>query len=166
MSELKVDKEEVKQVEVSKEEVKQVKVEKEEVKVVDKKAVDNNNDIFITEEDRFTIPIKYYLEDREPVIEGFSDAYLPNEKEIHSFDVYFKYPSQKDVEYIMSVKPIQNIESAEILDFIELENVRLITLLRGWSMERSLEDLAQIHPTIVKALRAKISEKIAGNGLF
>ena len=145
--------------------VEEVKVEEVKVEEV-KKEVDNNDDIFITEKDRFTIPVKYYLEDKEPMVEGFSDEYNHKDQKLHSFEVYFKYPSQKDFEYIMSVKPIQRIQDAEVLDFIELENVRLVTLLRGWSMDRSLEDLAQIHPTIVKSLRAKISEEIAGNGLF
>ena len=80
--------------------------------------------------------------------------------------MHFKYPSQKDAEYIMATKPIQNIEDAQILDFIELENVRIVTLMRGWSMSRPLTDLAEIHPMIVKAMRAKVSEQIGGNGLF
>ena len=155
--------EEVKNMDVK---VKENNKEKVKENVVEVKKTDNNDDIFITEKDRFTISIKYYLDGKEPIIEGFSEGYSYKSQEVHSFDVYFKYPSQKDVEYIMSVKPMQNIENAEIVDFVELENVRLITLLRGWSMDRPLEDLAQIHPTIVKALRVKISETIAGNGLF
>ena len=126
----------------------------------------SNDDIFITEKDRFTIKISYYIDKKNPIIEGFSDDYAPNGKEIKSFEMYFKYPSQKDAEYIMATKPINSIEDAQVIDFIELENVRLVTLMRGWSLERPMTDLAQIHPAIVKALRAKVSEEIAGNGLF
>ena len=139
----------------------------EEPKVEVSEPVDNNDDIFITEKDKFTIPMTYYMnEKREPFIEGFSEGYDPDGKEIHSFEMYFKYPSQKDAEYIMATKPIQNIEDATVIDFIELENVRIITLMRGWSMKRPLTDLAQIHPTIVKAMRTKVSEEIGGNGMF
>jgi hypothetical protein len=132
----------------------------------EKVKIDNNDDIFITEKDRFTLTIEYYLENKDPIIEGFNDSYSKEGKEVHSFDMYFKYPSQRDTEYIMSVKPIQSIEDAEVLDFIELENVRIMKLMRGWSMSRPLEDLAEIHPNIVKALRRKMSETIGGNGLF
>ena len=151
----------------SKAEEPKVEPKAEEPKVEVSEPVDNNDDIFITEKDKFTIPMTYYMnEKREPFIEGFSEGYDPDGKEIHSFEMYFKYPSQKDAEYIMATKPIQNIEDATVIDFIELENVRIITLMRGWSMKRPLTDLAQIHPTIVKAMRTKVSEEIGGNGMF
>jgi hypothetical protein len=143
-----------------------VEIEEKKIEIEEKKKVDNNDDIFITENDKFTLSVKYYLEGKEPIVKGFSDNYNDRNKEVHAFDVYFKYPSQKDAEYIMSVKPIQSMEEAKVLDFIELENVRLMVLFRGWSMNRPKEDLANIHPTIIKALRAKMSDEIAGNGLF
>ena len=138
----------VEEVKAPVEEVKAPKVVKEKNKEVksEKVKIDNNDDIFITEKDRFTLTIEYYLDDKEPIIEGYNDSFNKTGKDIHSFDMYFKYPSQRDTEYIMSTKPIQSIEDAEVLDFIELENVRIMKLMRGWSMTRPLEDLAEIHP--------------------
>jgi len=130
------------------------------------KATSKNDDIFITEKDRFTIEIVYYIENKMPIIEGIDENYESDGKNICSFEMYFKYPSQRDAEYIMSTKQIKSFEDANLIDFIELENVRLVTLMRGWSISRPLEDLASIHPEIVKAIRLKVSNKIGSVGLF
>lgn len=165
----KVEEPKVEEVKVEEPKVEEPKVEevKAEKPKVEKPKVDNNDDIFITESDTFEIDVEYYLDDlREPVIKDFDEEYEGTDKKTHSFNMTFKYPSQKDTEYIMNSRPIQSIEDAQFADFIELENVRLMTLVRSWTMERPLTDMAQLHPKIVKALRAKVSEKIAGNGLF
>jgi hypothetical protein len=129
------------------------------------KAKGKNDDIFITESDRFDILMKYYIEENEPIISGFDDDY-DDAKEAQEFTITFKRPSQRDVELIMATKAIEDFNEATLVDFIEVENIRMMTLIRSWSLDRPLEDLSNIHPKIVKAIRTKISEQIGGNGIF
>jgi len=135
-------------------------------KKVKEEPEDSNDGIFITEDDTFTIDVTYYLDDNSPIVKEFDEDFDSKDKEVHSFEMTFKHPSQKDAEYIMATRPIDSVEDAKIVDFIELENVRIVTLMRGWSMSRPLTDLASIHPEIVKAIRFKVSEKIGSTGLF
>jgi hypothetical protein len=157
--------EEVETEEVVTEEVKTEEVKTEEVKTEEVKTKQDNSDIFVTEDNTFDVEIKYYVTDSLPHIEGFSDEF-DDEIETKDFTVTFKFPSQRDSEIIMATKSIENAETATYLDFIEIENVRMMTLIRGWSLDRPLKDLSTVHPDIIKAIKAKISEKILGSGLF
>lgn len=129
------------------------------------KEVDDSSDIFITEKDRFEVKIKYYMEGKNPIIKNYDDDY-EDDKQSVEFSIFFKYPSQEDTEKIMSVKNISNLESATYAEFIQIENIRLMTLIREWTLKRPFSDLSSIHPKIIKAIRAFISQEIAGNGIL
>ena len=141
-------------------------IESEVIDMDEKTEIDNNDDIFITENDKFSINIVYYLDGKTPIIEGVSNEYIPDGKKLHSFEMKFKYPSQRDAEYIMAARPIKSVEDASVMDFIEIENSRIVRLMRGWSMSRPMSDIASVHPDIIKAIRYKVSEVIGGTGIF
>jgi hypothetical protein len=138
----------------------------EEAKV--KEAKSYNDDIFVSESDRFSVNIQYYIDSKlnEPMIKGFDETYLSEGTTVKSFEINFKYPSQKDTEIIMSTKNIKSLEEAGISDFIELENTRLAVLIRDWSINKPIQQIGNINPKIIKAIRAKVNELIGANGIF
>jgi hypothetical protein len=138
-----------------------------------KEELEINDDLFITEKDRFTINITYYFDKslKEPFILGYDDGYFyekDDEKrsEEKTFTVTFKYPNQQDTELIMSSKPIQSLDEANFSDFITLENIRIGTLIREWSIKKPLNNISKMHPKIIKAIRLQLTSFIGSNGFF
>lgn len=146
------------------EKVEEVVVKTEEVKV--EKVEETNDDLFVTEDDTFDVDIKYYIEEKTPIIEGYDDEFSEDGKKLKAIKLVFKYPSQRDCEAIMASSDIVDFDSATYSDIVKTENVRLMTLIRSWTLDKPLGQLANFNPKVIKAIRLKISEVIGMSGIF
>lgn len=149
----------------SPEKVEEPKVEDAE-KVEDIDDMDDNSDIFITEKDRFDIPIEYYMVGNDPSIKGFDDDYDDKHEKIKKFTITFKHPSQKDADAIVLTNPIEDIEKTTYNEFLQLENLRILVLIRTWTLKKDITEIAYLHPKMIKAIRLKVTEEIGGNGIY
>ena len=75
------------------EETKKIEAEKPEEKKEKKKS-----SIFITEEDRFDIKVRFYREgdSKTLFVEDVDDEFDPKKEDVEEFTMTFKYPSQRD----------------------------------------------------------------------
>ena len=128
---------------------------------------DENEGIFITEHDTFDISIKWYKDALGAVVEGESENFDPDHQPMHEFTVTFKLPSQGDYEAIMASANEMSIEHMRVADIIRLEVVRLITLVRSWSLKQDMKSrMVQLDPNIIKAMLAKVRDTIGMRGIL
>ena len=138
----------------------------EEVKI---EAKDGNRDIFITEDDTFTVDINYYHDPvKGLIIETIEDSFDATNKNIKTFNMTFKYPSQGDYETIMARSKYQSIEKMNLTEVTLLETTRTIVLMKKWSLNRKLTvaEMSSLDPKIIKAINNKVREKIGVSGLI
>jgi hypothetical protein len=60
------------------------------------------DDIFVSEKDTFKVTVQYYKAGKEVVVESVDESFDNKREGIKSFEITFKYPSQRDQEIIMS----------------------------------------------------------------
>ena len=138
----------------------------EEVKI---EAKDGNRDIFITEDDTFTVDVNYYHDPvKGLIIETIEDSFDATNKNIKTFNMTFKYPSQGDYETIMARSKYQSIEKMNLTEVTLLETTRTIVLMKKWSLNRKLTvaEMSSLDPKIIKAINNKVREKIGVSGLI
>ena len=147
----------------------------EETKIIKEDNVENkiikkdNNDIFITEDDTFTIEISYYNDPiKGLIVETVEDSFDATNKDVKSFNMTFKYPSQGDYETIMARSKYQSIEKMNLTEVTLLETTRVVVLMKKWSLDRKLTvaEMTSIDPKIVKAINNKVREKIGVSALI
>jgi len=131
--------------------------------------VNGESCLFVTEDNRFDICIKYNEENGKI----FIDKIDPEFKEgngTKSIVMSLKYPSHGDYENIIRVggKLSEEKESMDVRDILRLEFVRLLTLARKWSLRKPLnnENIMSLQPRIVKAMMISIREQIGIDGMI
>lgn len=134
--------------------------------------VEKNNDdcLFITENSRFDIIIRYNDEDGKLSVADVDEFFVANEK-TKSITITLKYPSQGDYDTISNSfsKGIMNMNKEfDLKDFINLEIMRFLTLVRKWSLGKTLSNdaIMQLHPKIVKAALINIRNNIQMEGIL
>jgi len=174
MSDIK--KEEIKTVEVK--EVKEVleAVEKtDEIKAIAKEVIEEANkkiekketkfSPFVSENDRFKIETKYYVENEITMVYGVDDKF-DDKKECDTITVFIKRPSQADSSIISS--NMKNRGEMDVFDLMQAEVTRLLVLIRDWSLKETLsnEAILNLNPKIVKSILTQIREKIGVEGII
>jgi len=140
--------------------------ETEDGKIIVEEKKQNNDDIFITEADRFVITVSYYMNKKNLIVESVDSEYQEFGNEIKSFTVTLKYPSQRDADAISSARNVTDLENMTYVDMIQLENLRLVTLIREWSLDKPLAEIVNLNPKIIKGIKNKISEEIGSLALL
>ena len=152
--------------EESKEAMPEAKEAKEDKLVQFENTLSMNDGLFITEDDTFDINIKWYKNNdvlfTDESDEGFDDNHDP----INEFTVTFKYPSQGDYELIINSVVYKSPDEMSIADVLQMELVRLVTLVRGWSLDDDLKRMIELDPFMVKAILKKIRDKIGMKGIL
>ena len=144
----------------------------EEVKLNDEVVIkldENYEDIFITENDKFTISLEYYNNGENIVVEGNDD--FDKTKMAKKINVTFKKPSQGDITAISNSpirNSVKNIENLSINDFLLLEIARFLCLIRSWSLPKKIsqDTIMSINPKIIKGILAKVREIIGTEGII
>lgn len=125
------------------------------------------DDLFITEKDTFEITIQYHksLNLKELIVESVDEIFDARREDIHSFKVKFKYPSQRDQEIITSSSFAKTLTNMNVMEFIQLELVRINTLIRSWTINKDLVTIVEMDPKIIKAICIKVREELGMRGI-
>jgi len=140
---------------------------------MEKKEVANDSNVnsesclFITENDRFDVKIKYNEQGAKLLVEDIDDDFVSTDatKEII---MTFKYPSQGDYDLISrAYGKAMLTKEFDIKDFMNLELTRMLTLIRKWSLKKPLatDNILQLQPKIVKAAIVGIRKEIKMEGI-
>ena len=143
-----------------------LKVDPEEVIEKAVEEVINNKDkkrsIFITEEDRFDITVRYYYdENKRRIVEEVNDDFDPTNDAIESFTMTFKYPSQRDFALIKGTSEIETVN-----DIFNLEIVRIAVLFRKWDYGTDVSKLDDLAPSLSKAIAIQLRKIIQYDGIL
>jgi hypothetical protein len=161
VSESKEEQEEVSESKEKQEEISEYK-EKQEEDIKD----DPIEDIFITEDDTFDITIQWYKFGGKVLVESEDPDFDEEYKGINSFNVTFKYPSQGDYEIIMSSATYRSPDDINVADIVKMEITRMVTLVRGWSLDQKMERMVELDPNIIKAMLRKVRDVIGMKGIL
>ena len=132
-------------------------------------SVESSVSVFVTEDDVFTVTLRFYKEKGKMYVSGIDEDFDPTLAK-DEFSAVFKYPSQADSELINSMAK-QNLnsnnEGVTVPDFIRMEVSRMMVLIRKWSVgaELTSEKIYQLHPKIVKGLIALVRQEIGIEGI-
>jgi len=145
-------------------------VVKETAKEVVKEVVKNEEDcLFVTENDKFDIVVKYNDNgDGKIIVENVDESFIESDK-TKKLTVTLKYPSQGDSDAISrAITKGKNMTDYDIKDFLGLEVVRFMVLARGWSIKKDLntENIMLLNPRIIKAMVLNVREKIGMDGII
>ncbi len=144
----------------------------EEIKLNDETVIkidENYEDIFITENNKFTISLEYYNNGEDIIVEGNDD--FDKTRTAKKIDITFKKPSQGDITAISNSSirnSVKNIETLSINDFLLLEIARFLCLIRSWSIPKKIsqDTIMSINPKIIKGILAKVREIIGTEGII
>jgi hypothetical protein len=144
----------------------------EEIKLNDETVIkidENYEDIFITENNKFTISLEYYNNGEDIIVEGNDD--FDKTRTAKKINVTFKKPSQGDITAISNSSirnSVKNIETLSINDFLLLEIARFLCLIRSWSIPKKIsqDTIMSINPKIIKGILAKVREIIGTEGII
>jgi hypothetical protein len=126
----------------------------------------NHDDIFITEKNTFDITIKYYVSDGQLFVKNISEYFDDENENMKEFTVTLKHPSQKDYETLLATSTYDNKTEFSFVDIVKLEISRLVILIRSWSIDKSITDLYQLNPKIIKAMTVEIRNVIEMDGII
>ena len=125
------------------------------------------SDIFINENDSFTVTVKYYpVNKHEVMVMGLDDGFDENNKDIKSFNISFKYPSFYDSQIIFSGLQNSNKDQVGMLDLLGLQNNRLLVLFKSWTLSADKAKINQLNNKIVKHILNCITKEIGMDGIL
>lgn len=151
---------EVVAMEVKETETEEVNADKEiETKVI------SFDDIFISEDDTFDVTVAFYEEEGELIVHSIDNEYVDGHEAERSFTVTLKYPSQADLEAIMSTEGYVSPENMTMMDIIKLELTRIGVLIRSWTIDKEITEVGSLNPKIIKGLASAVREKIGMDGI-
>lgn len=135
--------------------------------VVPTKTVESHDDIFITENDTFTLEVQYYKANGDIKVKKVDDDFDEKAENIKTISFTCKYPSQGDYQTMVNSGVYKSInENISGLDMIQLEMIRLSLLLRTWTIKKPIEEMINMDPKIVKAMLLLVNERIGLKGIF
>lgn len=140
-------------------------VKAEEVKESTKAVKEENSDLFITEKDTFDSEVEFYNSNGTIFVKGIDPEYDIT-KQSRKMTFTCKYPSMSDLATITNIMANKQITEFKATDFMLLEFSRLSVLIRRWSLPQDMSRMGEINPKIIKAMLAKIQEKIGLQGLL
>ena len=126
----------------------------------------NNEGIFITEADVFDVNIKWYRNGDKLLVEDIDEDFDNAAKEVSTFTVTFKYPSQGDYEIIMNSIAFKAPDEMKVSDIVQMELTRLVTLVRKWDLKQDITRMVELDPNIVKAMLKKVRDVISMKGIL
>jgi len=126
----------------------------------------NSECIFITEKDTFDVKVKWYKIKDDLFIDDSDTEFDAETGSINEFTVTFKYPSQGDYELIMNSSVYRSPDEMKIVDVIQMELNRLVTLVRKWSLPQDMSRMVEMDPMIIKSLLKKVRDKIGMKGIL
>lgn len=126
----------------------------------------DNEDIFVTENDTFTVTIRYYKVGSKIKVEKVADDFDDKHTEIKSFTMTFKYPSHGDYEGIMNSSTYKSPDQMKVSDVIQMELSRMVTLFRSWSLNQDITRMIEMDPDILKAACSLIRDEIGLKGIL
>lgn len=132
----------------------------------EEKEFDINENIFINETDTFDIKVKWYKIDNQIYVNHSDTDFDDNHSGINEFTVTLKHPSQGDYESIMRNTNYKSPDEMKMIDFIQLELIRLITLIRKWSLKQELSRMIDLDPVIIKSIIHQVRDKIGMKGII
>lgn len=124
------------------------------------------DDIFITEKDTFEIEINYHKIGKELIVESVDESFDEKNEELHSFKIKLKYPSQRDQEIIMSSSFSKTLSKMDVMEFMQLELIRINTLIRSWTIKKDLSTIVEMDPKIIKAICIKVRDELGMKGII
>jgi hypothetical protein len=131
---------------------------------------DDFSDIFVSENDTFDITVKYYKKDGKVYTNSGTDEDFDIHEPSRTIVMTLKYPDQSDCATIamMSPKMGQEADKIDLRDFLSMELVRVIVLMRKWSIGKKLdrEGIMNLNTKIVKGILARTREKIGMEGIL
>ena len=126
---------------------------------------EDNDDIFISEKDTFSITVKYYKKDKDLIVQGVDDEFDISTP-CKSFDVTFKYPSYSDSQSISAIAGVKMKNDLSITDLMALQDARIITIFRSWTISGGIDKIKEMNTKIVKAIRNILIEQIGMEGIL
>jgi hypothetical protein len=141
---------------------------KNDIKEVKEVKEDNNSDIFVSENDTFDISLKYYKKDGQVYTNSGADADYSALEPSKEIILTLKYPDYSDYAMISSSINKQDVEKLDIRDLLSMELMRIIVLMRKWSVNKELnrDNIMSLNSKIVRGLIVKVREKIGIEGIF
>jgi len=123
--------------------------------------------LFVREEDTFDIEVEYYFDGKKVMVKGIDLLFEEAKEGVQKLGCKIKYPSQGDSSLISAQasqmrSSTKSSDELDLRDFIQLEFIRLMVLIRGWDLDEELNNanIMKLHPKIVKSIVEKIREEI------
>ena len=142
---------------------------------------DEVDDLIITEDNRFSVDVRYFKRDGEIFVEGVDEEFpdksnelelgdeelkakIPK-KDVKTITVWFKYPNFSDARTITNMSNTDFSTTMTIADLIRLEQIRLVVLVRAWSLKTDIAQFDNLNVKIVKGLINQVRNKIGLDGI-
>ena len=124
-----------------------------------------NDDIFVTESNTFEVSIRYYKKGKDLVVESVDDEFVEN-SDTKTIKITFKYPSYSDSQSIHALSDIKMSSELSINNLITLQDSRIITLFRSWTLDGKIDKIKNMNTKIMKAVRSAIIMEIGMEGIL
>jgi len=161
---------------------KEVKEEKEKIEVKEEKEVKDQPEKdkekvikeiispFVTEDDLFNVTVQYYRDGKKMVVQNVDDDFNKT-KDCAFIELKIKYPSQGDCDIIAEQGKVNSdivLDQLNIREFMKLEFVRFLCLVRKWSLDLELNNtnIMTLHPSIIRAILYDVREELAMDGIL
>jgi len=126
----------------------------------------DNSDVFVGENDVFDVEIKYYKEGGNLIVENIDESFKKDHENIKSIKMVFRYPSVKDAQSIINSSDNKMGADFSLTDLMKLQDVRIMILLKSWSLKETVGDISNFNTKILKAIRFKVSDAIGMDGII
>jgi len=151
-------------------EVKEVKVQLEKDQPEKEKEIKEIISPFVTEDDLFNITVQYYRDGKKMVVQNVDDDFNKT-KDCASIELKIKYPSQGDCDIISEQGKVNSditLDQLNIREFMKLEFVRFLCLVRKWSLDLELNNtnIMTLHPSIIRAILYDVREELGMDGIL
>ena len=129
--------------------------------------LDDDSDLFVTDDDTFDITVRYYIKDNkkhEFIIEGESEEFKDGDH-VKSFNITFSYPCLEDLKSIADTS--QSLAEVSFMNkVIGQEYNHLLILVKSWTLPRDTAWFAKLDANLINSIVAKVREKIGLSGIL
>lgn len=124
------------------------------------------DDVFVGEQDDFTIVVRYYKKDKDVFIEDIDVDYNKDSENIKELNIVFRYPKYGDYSVIQSKINFGEKGILLVNDIMALQYERMFILFKSWNLSHGVEKLKDMNIKITKCILDKIHAKINMEGIL
>jgi len=143
----------------------------EDIKTTENKIAENKvqlkNSPFVEDTDTFDVKVIFYKDGNKVFIKDFTEKF-DDQKPADTISFTIRYPSAGDCSAISTkISTIPHKAEIDTTDFTRMETVRLLFLLKSWSLPEKLDNdtIFKMHPYIIRCVCNRVTEEIGALGI-